>query len=461
MNDSQIISIPNWISTRVYKALKGCTLAYAVNERTKELVVFEDLTARIWDLILAGANISEIYAFAKDNDADDEIEAFLSSIVDFIEPKSSSSTLSVGDNEPLTSKECFSEENFGEIKSYLNSTNKLSSITLELTYKCNLKCIHCYNDKDDFSSEISFEDAKKIIDEAYDMGVYNITLTGGEATLNKDFLKIAKYIRSKKLSLNIFTNTQSLYDDSELMKEVINLYPHSVCVSLYSMDPEVHDSITGIKGSFEKTMKVLDVLKKNNILTRINCFVMKNNFLGIDKVYSYAEENGFSAVIDVRFINNENRFNSEHQLTEEQLISFYSKYFDSENCFVENGVTEDFFEKRICSAGIKSAVVTSRLELIPCNPFKLVLGNLNNQSLKTIYSDKDETTPLNRWRNTRNKDVQGCFKEDYCYFCKYCPAVEYSNSLNLKKSETLCKMSKAKMLVNKRKQTNEIKQTKI
>ena len=80
MNESQIISIPNWISTRVYKALKGCTLAYAVNERTKELVVFEDLTARIWDLILCGATISEIYAFAKDNDADDEIEAFLSSI---------------------------------------------------------------------------------------------------------------------------------------------------------------------------------------------------------------------------------------------------------------------------------------------------------------------------------------------------------------------------------------------
>lgn len=458
MEISMKITVPNWISTRVYNDLDGCMIAYAVNEKTKELIVFEDLTARIWNLILCGATVPEIYTFAKENEVDDEIEEFLSLVVDFLECKSSSSCSSECDNVPLTSKECFSDENFEPINTYLKKTNKLSSLTLELTYKCNLKCVHCYNDKDDFSTAISFEDAKRIIDEAYDMGVYQITLTGGEATLNNDFLKIAKYVRSKKISLNIFTNAQLLFDDKDLFNEIINLYPHSICVSLYSMDADVHDSITGVKNSFEKTISVLDSLKKNNILTRINCFVMKSNFEGINEVYSYAKENGFSAIFDVRFINNENRFNSEHQLTEEQLISFYTKYFDSENCFVENDITEEFCEKRICSAGIKSSVVTPQLELIPCNPFKLVLGNLNNQSLKAIYTDKDETTPLNKWRNTKIKDVQGCYKEDYCSFCKYCPAVENSNALKLKKSEILCKIAKAKMKVNKRNKVYEIKQ---
>lgn len=461
MEISKKIIIPDWISTRVYNGIDDFIVAYAVNEKTKELVVFEDLTAKIWDLILSGSTCSDIYSFAKENDVSDEIEIFLSSVVEFLEGSNNLSSSSEGNSEPSTSKECFSDENFGEIKSYLNSTNKLSALTLELTYKCNLKCVHCYNDKNDFSSEISFEDAKKIIDDAYEMGVYSISLTGGESTLNKDFLKIAKYIRSKKISLNIFTNTQLLYDDKDFFNEIINLYPHSVCVSLYSMDPDVHDSITGVKNSFEKTIRVLETLKKNNILTRINCFVMKSNFEGIDKVYSYAEENGFSAVFDARFVNNESRFNSVLQLTEEQLTSFYMKYFDSEKCFVENEIVDEFYEKRICSAGIKSSVVTPQLELIPCNPFKLILGNLNNQSLKSIYYDKDETTPLNRWRKTKIADVQGCFKEDYCSFCKYCPAVDCLNSLDFKKIETLCKMAKAKMEVNNRIKNNEIKKAKI
>ena len=457
MSISGKISIPDWISTRVYESLADSAIAYVVNERTRELVIFEGLTAKIWDLILCGSTLSDVYSFAKENDADDEIECFISSVVEFLEGINSLDSSIIGDNEVSSLKECFSEENFGEIKSYLNRTNKLSALTLELTYKCNLRCVHCYNDKDDFSSVISFEDAKKIIDDAYDMGVYAITLTGGEATLNEDFLKIAKYIRSKKISLNIFTNTQLLYDDKDFFNEIINLYPHSVCVSLYSMDPEIHDSITGVKNSFEKTIRVLETLKKNNILIRINCFVMKSNFEGIDKVYSYAEENGFSAVFDVRFVNNESRFNAELQLTEEQLTSFYMKYFESENCFVENEMAEDFYEKRICSAGIKSSVVTPQLELIPCNPFKLILGNLNKQSLKSIYYDKDETTPLNRWRKTKIADVQDCFKEDYCYFCKYCPAVDCLNSLDFKKIETLCRMAKAKMEVNNRIKNNEIK----
>lgn len=365
------------------------------------------------------------------------------------------------DNADFASEDRFGDKNFGEIKTFLKNTNKLFDLTLELTYKCNLKCIHCYNEKEDFSSEISFENARKIIDEADELGIYSVTLTGGEAALNKDFLKIAKYVRSKRLSLNIFTNAQLLYDDGNLLNEIIKLYPHSVCISLYGMNPNVHDSITGVKNSFEKTISVFNYLKKNNIATRINCFVMQNNFSDIDDVFNFAKENNSSAVFDVRFINNESRYNSDLQLTEEQLISFYTKYFDSDKCFGEKNITDDFFEKRICSAGINSLVVTPQLYLIPCNPFKLLLGDLNNRSLKSVYYDKDETTALNKWRNTKIKHIQGCYKDDYCSFCTYCPAVECSNTLNLKKSETLCKIAKAKMTVNMRRKTNETKQAEI
>ena len=85
----------------------------------------------------------------------------------------------------------------GEIHKYVNKrlsrlfleNNIIGSLHLELNYRCNLKCKHCFNPKDMNEYKISFEQAKKIIDEAHKIDVYGITLTGGECTINKDFLK--------------------------------------------------------------------------------------------------------------------------------------------------------------------------------------------------------------------------------------------------------------------------------
>ena len=83
--------------------------------------------------------------------------------------------------------------------------NIIDTLHLELNYKCNLNCKHCFNPKNMDEYFISFDKAKKIIDEAYISNIYGIALTGGECTTNKDFLKIAKYVREKRMPLSILT----------------------------------------------------------------------------------------------------------------------------------------------------------------------------------------------------------------------------------------------------------------
>ncbi len=123
----------------------------------------------------------------------------------------------------------------------------IASLKLELNYKCNLNCKHCYNPKDMDEYSINYEQAKKIIDDAYSSNIYSISLTGGECTINKDFLKIAKYVREKNMPLYILTNAQKLYDDDDLFKEIISIYPNNIQISLYSMNPEIHDYIQVLK----------------------------------------------------------------------------------------------------------------------------------------------------------------------------------------------------------------------
>ena len=95
-------------------------------------------------------------------------------------------------------------------------------------------------------------------------------MSGGECTLNKDFLKIAKYIKSKFIGVEILSNLQLLYDDNGLFNEIVNLYPQTIYTSLYSMNPNIHDNITGIKGSQFKTISVLKRLREKNINVWIN-----------------------------------------------------------------------------------------------------------------------------------------------------------------------------------------------
>ena len=76
----------------------------------------------------------------------------------------------------------------------------------ELTYRCNLKCAHCYQTGLSYGEELSTKKIYSILDELASLGCLYITFTGGEILLRKDFLDIAQYARKKNFALRLFTN---------------------------------------------------------------------------------------------------------------------------------------------------------------------------------------------------------------------------------------------------------------
>ena len=74
----------------------------------------------------------------------------------------------------------------------------LYSLFVELTYGCNLKCVHCYNPKHISSVQIDVNKMKETIDQTRELGVFHITFSGGECTLhNKYLLKTLKSATKK------------------------------------------------------------------------------------------------------------------------------------------------------------------------------------------------------------------------------------------------------------------------
>jgi molybdenum cofactor biosynthesis enzyme MoaA len=175
----------------------------------------------------------------------------------------------------------------------------ISSLQFELSSQCNERCIHCYipNAKKNTGRELPIETIKKVIDEFASMGGIHVTLSGGEAFLHPQLKEITQYCRKKDLKISILSNLIALkQSDLEWLHEA-NL--SLIQTSLYSMDPEIHDKITTVKGSFERTKRAIEMLVvAADIPVQISCPLMKANKDGYDKVLEYARKLKIKAQTD-------------------------------------------------------------------------------------------------------------------------------------------------------------------
>ena len=145
------------------------------------------------------------------------------------------------------------------------ANNWLQNACLELTYRCNERCIHCYiDDSPCAGEELGFETYKKILEELKEMGCMSVLLTGGEPLLHPDFLKIARYAKELRLMTDIYTNGLALRQ--ELLKQLLLLKPNSISFSFYGGRAEIHDGITGVPGSFERSLEAMKACRKAGLI---------------------------------------------------------------------------------------------------------------------------------------------------------------------------------------------------
>ena len=166
---------------------------------------------------------------------------------------------------------------------------RLNAIQFELTSRCNERCIYCYipNAKKNAGGDMPIEKVFSIIDEFAEMGGLHVTLSGGEVFMHKDVIRIMQYCREKDMMISILSNLIALRDEQIPFIKESNI--SLLQTSLYSMTPEIHDTITTVKGSFAKTKAAIEKLVAADIPIQISCPVMKANCKGYAEVLQYAQ----------------------------------------------------------------------------------------------------------------------------------------------------------------------------
>ncbi len=148
--------------------------------------------------------------------------------------------------------------------------------TLRITNRCQNNCIFCY--KECFNAkELKLEEIKKIIDSIKNNQKSNITLTGGEPTLHKDFFKIVKYAKQKGFSVSLQTNGILLASRTfvkNLKKTGIDL----VRVSIHAHTKDLANAIAKNKNFYQNSILGIKNLIKEKIPTGISFVINSLNY---------------------------------------------------------------------------------------------------------------------------------------------------------------------------------------
>lgn len=303
---------------------------------------------------------------------------------------------------------------YEELEEFCMESRILLSLGLELTYRCNERCIHCYiDDGHDPRPELELEDYKKLLDEARAMGCLKLFLTGGEVTLKSCFLEVAEYAASLGMLLDIYTNGLDL--PPETFDRLKALKPNSISYSLYGGTAQVHDAITGVNGSFERTLKSVMMTKCAGIDTFLKTVVIRENAADLAELCKLGKRIGVP-VAPAYIIMDSHRGGSKarHRLGSAQEYARVMELF-REAPEPERRIGPRGPNGPICGAGQCSLSVDPFGTVRPCLSLDRPVGNVRENSLRDIWESSPQ---LQQVRNIRFRDL--CAKCDECEFLSSC-----------------------------------------
>ena len=300
------------------------------------------------------------------------------------------------------------------------------SVQLDLTYRCNERCVHCYLDHQDYG-EMTTVEITHLLDEMADAGVFILTLSGGEIFVRKDFFQILEYARlERQFCVKLKTNA-IMIREREAAK-IRDIGVESIQISIYSHRPEVHDAITLVPGSLKRSLDAARFLKSQGLRVIFGNILMIHNLEDYQGVRALASEMGVECTLDPTITPMMDGDRSVLKLgvnqdTLRQLFRDQALVGDAEEfCAIAAPGDENALSALPCSAGHTTCYVSPYGDVFPCVQFPLPTGNVRKQRFIDIWRHSDRMKEV---RSIRLKDLTTCSSCSHMGSCTRCPGLAF------------------------------------
>ena len=167
--------------------------------------------------------------------------------------------------------------------------------TIEVSNRCPLECVHCYNnlpvgDAVARRRELTTEEHYRVLDELAELGCLWLLFTGGEIFARHDFLDIYRHAKSRGFLITLFTNGTLITE--RVADALAGNPPFAIEITLYGRTKAVYESLTGIPGSFEKCMRGIQLLLERKLPLKLKTVALTINKHEVAAMKRFAEELG-------------------------------------------------------------------------------------------------------------------------------------------------------------------------
>ena len=299
---------------------------------------------------------------------------------------------------------------------------------LDLTFRCNLNCQHCYCQALsgrlwNGNPELSLAEIKPLLDELAETGSLYLTLSGGEVLLRDDFFDIAGYAKKKNFCLNIFTNGTLI--DEDAAQRLAGLVPLGIEMSIYGTTAQVHDAVTQVAGSYDKVLEAVRLLKKHKLTVVLKSVLMRANFHQARDFPEFVKKTGadeYRYGIEISPKNDGSRSPQACQIDEGRQYEFLSGRKGLEEDSPE--YLENPLDKPLCGTGSIACYISPYGDVYPCIQLLIPMGNIRQKNFRDIwYAPSPLRSQLNMLK--QYKDMLPCRSCQYIGFCKKCIGLAY------------------------------------
>ncbi len=288
-------------------------------------------------------------------------------------------------------------------------------LTWELTYACNLSCTHCLSSSGRRDPrELDTLEAKAIIDQFAELGVFYINIGGGEPTIRSDFQEIVSHALSRRIGVKFSTNGSRI--DQEMANWIASEPYLDTQVSLDGADADTNDEIRG-KGSFRAALSALEFLHSSGAKSfKVSTVVTNRSIPQLDELYALC--NSYGAQLRLTRLRPSGRGalswpdlkpSDKEQIDLFAWLSSHRDVLTGDSFFHLNPLGEPLEGLNMCGAGRVVCLIDPIGDVYAC-PFVIhetfKAGNVRDYPLIQIWRDSKTFKELRR--NTEPKSCSTC-----------------------------------------------------
>ena len=293
----------------------------------------------------------------------------------------------------------------GDYAPYMQAPHRMDLLVSAMTkngkWHCNQQCIHCYaaGQAEAEEEELGTEDWKKIIDRCREIGIPQVTFTGGEPTMRDDLPELITHAAWFMTRLN----TNGIRLTKEYCQKLRDASLDSVQITFYSEKEEIHNRLVGAD-HYKDTLAGIENALEAGLNLSINTPLCTLNRDYVDTL-KFLHEKGVTYVTCSGLITTGNAEGEESvhlQLSHAELREIlkesvaYCFENDMEISFTSPGWVDDLFCTELgiatpnCGACLSNMAVTPGGNVVPCQSWLsgAVLGNILKDDWKTIWESE-------------------------------------------------------------------------